>query len=450
MKKRWLASAGAACLAMALLSGCGGGNSSGNQTQAGGDATTTQNTEAGGSAAADSGEKVTLRWALWDLDGVVYYKPLAEAYMAAHPNVEIEYVDLGSADYSVMLSTQLAGNSDLDVITQKEVPAYGNLIKQGYLEPLSGYMAENDIDPANYNGLIEQISSDGEVYALPFRNDIWLTYYNKDLFDAAGVEYPTNDMTFDEYQELAKRLTSGEGNDKVYGNFFHTWWSTVQHFPAQAADKSSIETDYSFMKPYYESVLQAQQDGYCMDFTLLKTSGTHYSGVFYNEQTAMLHMGSWFITMQMEKVKTGESLAENWGVVKLPHIDGVEPGTGPSTVTSLSVNINSQHKAEALDFIKFVSGPEGADILADLGTFPGYTNDGIIDRIAALDGFPQDEASKEALYPGETSLEIPMHEHAAEILLVLTECHDDIMTGNRTVGEGLARMGDRVKELIGE
>ncbi len=449
MKKRLLATAGAACLAAVLLSGCGGGKTTADQPAAEG-TTAGGKTEAAAAQGTDSAEKITLKWALWDLEGVVYYKPLAEAYMAEHPNVEIEYVDLGSADYSVMLSTQLAGNSDLDVITQKEVPAYGNLIKQGHLEPLNGFIEESGINTDDYNGLIEQISKDGEVYALPFRNDIWLTFYNKDLFDAAGVAYPTNDMSFDEYQELGEKLTSGEGNDKVYGNYYHTWWSTVQHFPVQEEGKTSIETDYSFMKPYYEAVIQAQKDGFAMDYSLLKTSGTHYSGVFYNEQTAMLHMGSWFITMQMDKVKTGESLAENWGVVKLPHIDGAEPGTGPSTVTSLSVNVNSKNKEAALDFIKFVSGSEGAEILAGLGTFPGYTNDNIIDTIAALDGFPQDEASKEALYPGTTSLEMPMHENGAEILQVINECHDDIMTGNASVDDGLAKMGSRVKEIIGE
>lgn len=51
-----------------------------------------------------------------------------------------------------------------------------------------------------------------------------------------------------------------------------------------------------------------------MDYATLKTSSTHYSGVFYNNSVAMMNMGSWFISTQIEKVKSGESQATNWGL----------------------------------------------------------------------------------------------------------------------------------------
>ena len=76
---------------------------------------------------------------------------------------------------------------------------------------------------APYQGSDEGIRIDDKLYGLPFRNDYYLLYYNKTLFDQAGVEYPKNDMTWDEYRELAKKMTSGEGNDKIYGGYCHTW-----------------------------------------------------------------------------------------------------------------------------------------------------------------------------------------------------------------------------------
>ena len=47
-----------------------------------------------------------------------------------------------------------------------------------------------------------------------------MLFYNKTLFDAAGVDYPTNDMTWEEYAALAKEMT-GKGNCK-YGCHYHT------------------------------------------------------------------------------------------------------------------------------------------------------------------------------------------------------------------------------------
>ena len=80
------------------------------------------------------------------------------------------------------------------------------------------------ISQENINGTIEQLTTDdGNFYAVPFRSDFWVLYYNKDLFDAAGVEYPSNDLTMEDYDALARKMTSGSGDTKVYGCHYHTW-----------------------------------------------------------------------------------------------------------------------------------------------------------------------------------------------------------------------------------
>ena len=56
------------------------------------------------------------------------------------------------------------------------------------------------------------------MYELPFKSDFWVVYYNKDVFDNAGVEYPTNDMTLEQYDEIAKKLTNTEPGQEVYGS----------------------------------------------------------------------------------------------------------------------------------------------------------------------------------------------------------------------------------------
>lgn len=64
---------------------------------------------------------------MWDKDLTVYYKALVEAYEKANPDVTVELVDLGSSDYSTVLTTQLTGNgADFDVVSIKDVPIYGS------------------------------------------------------------------------------------------------------------------------------------------------------------------------------------------------------------------------------------------------------------------------------------------------------------------------------------
>ena len=401
-----------------------------------------------GAALAQSGEAVTLRWALWDWDKVAYYKPLIEAYQAKNPKVKFETVDLGSTDYQQMIATQLAGGStDIDIVTVKDVPNYTNLIRAGSILDMSAYMKEQKIDPASFGGLAEALTVDGKIYSLPFRSDFWIVYYNKDIFDKAGVPYPTNDMTYTQFDETATKLAGGMGANKTYGALLHTWRSTVQ-LPGILDGKNTLAgPDYAFLKSWYERALKLQKDKVIPSYATLKTSNTHYSGPFFNGTIGMLPMGTWFIGTQIAKVASGESKSKNWGIVKFPHPDGVAAGTTAAQIAGLSVNANSTHKEAVLDFIKFVTGPDGAAIIASTGTIPTLRTADVTAKIASLPGFPQDPASKEALQPGKSFLEMAVTPNAARIEVVLNRAHDSIMTDNISIDDGLKEMTDGVKAI---
>lgn len=395
-----------------------------------------------------SGEKVTLKMSVWDKDKTAYLQPVIDAYKAQNENVDIELVDISSAEYQDKLSVMLSGGSDdIDIITVKDTPGYTSMVNKGQLEPLTSYIEKDKVNLNLYSGTTEQMTIDNELYSLPFRSDFWVLYYNKDLFDKAGVEYPTNDMTWKQYEALARKMTSGSGSEAVYGSHYHTWRSTVQ-LPAVLDGKNSIiQEDYSFLKPFYEMVLGMQKDKVVMDYGSLKTGSIHYSGVFENEQIAMLPMGSWYIGTVIASHDKGTA-DMNWGIVKYPHADGVEPGTTVGTITSLGINSKSSKKDAAWDFIKFFSGEEGAKVVADSGTLPAIKTDTIVDTIAGTKGFPTDANSKEALNTVKTYLEMPVDSKSALIEIILNEEHDLIMTGSVDIDAGLKEMANRVKEEL--
>jgi multiple sugar transport system substrate-binding protein len=396
-------------------------------------------------------QEVKLKWALWDWAATAYYKPLIEAYKAKKPNVTIDYVDLGSADYQTMLSMQLTGGAkDLDIVTIKDMPGYANLVRAKQIEDLTAFMPANGIDPAAYGGIVEQLGIDGHTYALPFRSDFWVVYYNKDLFDKAGVPYPSNDMTIAEYDALSKKLTSGMGNQKVFGSLLHVWRSPVQLYGILDGKHTVVEGEYEWLKPYYERALSLQKAGVVPTYASLKTSNTHYSAPFYNGSIATLPMGSWFAATNVIKVKAGESKAANFGIVRYPHPEGVAAGTSIATLTLLGVNSASANKAAALDFLKFVTGPEGAEVVAKTGTMPAIQTTKVIDTIVGIDGFPKDANTKAALKISKGYLEMPIHPKAAQIEVVLNRSHDAIMTENVTVDAGIAQMTKDVKAILAQ
>ncbi len=391
-------------------------------------------------------EPITLTMTAWDIATTPYWQAVVDAYEAQNPNVTVELIDVSSAEYQDKVNIMLSGGDETDIITVKDIPGYSAMLTRGQIIPLNDYINADSLDLSVYSGAAEELTYEGSIYALPFRSDIWILYYNKDIFDAAGLDYP-KDITWEEYDALARELTSGEGNEKVYGAHHHTWRSTVQLATTQDGKNTVIATDYSFMKPIYDMIVSMQDDGIIMDYGSLKASNTHYSGVFWNEQIAMLPMGSWFIGSMIAAENDGNA-DFNWGVAKFPVPEGVEPGTTAGTLTSLAINSNSANKDAAWDFIKFYSGPEGAKALAETGNLPALRNDEILGVFSSLDGVPAE--ATDALQTTTIRLELPMHPQVGAVEQILNEEHELIMTNSVSVDEGIASMSERVSEALEE
>lgn len=402
---------------------------------------------AGGVHAAD--EPVTLNWARWDVTNGVELGAIADAYMKAHPNVTVKSIDLGSADYNSMLMTQLSGGAkNIDVVTVKDVPGYTDLIRSNNVIDMTNAPTDELTSNPAYQALMQEFTVDGKLYALPVRLDFWVLYYNKALFDKANVAYPTNDMTLEEFDALAAKVTSGFGAHKNYGAYYHVWRSTVQLPSLFDGKHTLISRDYSFLKPYYERVLKLQREGSVPRYASLKATSTHYSGPWFNATVAMLPMGSWFISAQIAKLKTGESKATEWGIVKMPHPKGVKAGTTAATVTSLAVNANSDKQQAALDFIQFAASHQGAMAVARAGGFPANQNEEILHIAASREGYPSDAQSLAALEIGKAYLEMPVDPLTPRIEVILNRTHDAIMTESESIDEALNMLRQDVAQVL--
>ena len=435
-----------------MLAGCGN-----NAANAPADTTPAPETPAAESSAvqestpaeetpAASGEQVTIKVAHWDSYTEPSTQMLVDGFEAANPNIKVELIDIASGEYSNKLTVMLNGGNDLDVVWVKDPDNTPSIAERGQLEDLTPYIEKDGVDIAAMNGS-DALKLDGKQVALPVSTGFYVLYYNKDIFDAAGVDYPGNDMTWTEFEELAKKVTSGEGNDKKYGALFHTWQACVQNWAVQDGKHTILDTDYSFMKPYYEMALRMQDEGTVMDYSTLKTGNIHYSSVFMEGQCAMMPMGSWFMSTMIEKTKAGET-SVNWGVATLPHPDGVEAGWTVGSTTPMGVSASSKNKDAAWEFVKYCSGEEGAKIYADCGMIPARMNADTIKALDALDGMP--EGLEEALQTKHVAMDRPLEVHSAEVNQMLGEEHSLIMIKELSIDDGLAEMGERSKEIQGK
>lgn len=314
------------------------------------------------------------------------------------------------------------------------------------LLPIDDFMKKDNFDLSIYKGAAEQLQYNGVSYALPYRNDWYVLYYNKDLFDAAGVEYPSNDMTWEEYYDLAAKMTSGEGSAKVYGSHNHTWQALVTNWAVQDGTHTVVEKDYSFLAPWYEEALALQDNGYIQDYSTLKTANIHYSSVFKNQQCAMMPMGTWFIATMMQSQDSGETNF-HWGVARIPHPSNTETGYTVGALTPVAISAFTDEPDLSWDFVKFATSEEAAEILAAQGVFTGIQTEESMKTIASAEYFPEGESNVEALSYTHYSFDRPLDPKIEEIRTVLNEVHEMIMIHSYTVEEGIQELTERIAEI---
>lgn len=440
----------AGAMVFGTLTACGNTASQGGESTDGAEQTaqTDKASEAEGGSEAPEGVQ-ELSVTTWDNESSPQFQAIIDAYEEKNPDVKIKIIDTSADEYNNSLGISLsAAQPDPDVIWVKDMGSMLQMADKEQLLPIDDFIAGDSLDLSIYKGAAEQLMYNGKSYALPYRNDWYVLYYNKDLFDAAGVEYPSNDMTWDEYYELAAKMTSGEGSSKVYGSHNHTWQALVTNWAVQDGKHTVVEKDYGFMKSWYEEGLALQDNGYIQDYSTLKTANIHYSSVFKNQQCAMMPMGTWFIATMMQSQEEGET-DFNWGIATIPHPKDTEAGYTVGALTPIAISAYTDKADLAWDFVKFASSEEAAEILAKQGVFTGIPSEAAFQTIAAAERFPEGESNVEALNYTHYSFDRPLDPQIEEIRTVMNEVHEMIMIHSYSVDDGIAELTERVAEIKG-
>lgn len=387
--------------------------------------------------------KQVLTVVTWDATTTPYLLAQEAAFEAKYPDIDLQYIDVASQDYAIKVGTMLSGGDTSDVVMIKEARDIINWQAAGYAAPLSDYIAADAFDVSGYVGTEVNYAVDGVQYALPFRSDFWVLFYNKDLFDAAGIAYPTNDMTWDAYAELAKSMTK----DGVYGTHYHTWLSAVANWAVCDGVNTLADREYSDLAYFYNLYQDLEDAGACMAYSELKAAGLHYSAAFANGNVAMMPMGYWYVSTLIG-YNTNGTCNFNWGIAAVPHAEGVAAGSSFGNLTGVMINEKSAQKDLAWKYVSWLCSEEGALTTASTGSRPAWVSEAVAAQMASVEGFPTDEASTAALIPSRVSMEWPVVDKLSEIQTIVNEEHTLIMTRELDVEDGIEEMNERVAELF--
>jgi len=143
---------------------------------------------------------------------MIELKKLSPAFEKANPDIQLKWVILEENVLRQRATTDITTNSgqfDVMAIGTYEAPQWG---KRGWLVPMTNLPADYDLEDVVKTAR-DGLSYNGQLYALPFYVESSMTYYRKDLFQAAGLTMP-DQPTYDQIKQFAEKLT-----DKAKGQY---------------------------------------------------------------------------------------------------------------------------------------------------------------------------------------------------------------------------------------
>ncbi len=162
------------------------------------------------------GAPVTVSYMTWDSGkGLEITQSAVDAFQKKYPNVTVELQSVPEGYDDKVMTANAAGNTPDGLLMWNT----SQFAEAGVVENLSPYIAKDGFDMGQYLPVLKSWSTyNGGVWGLPKDYTPRAIYYNKKVFDEAGVAYPQAGWTFADFTDIVKKLTNGKtGADARYG-----------------------------------------------------------------------------------------------------------------------------------------------------------------------------------------------------------------------------------------
>lgn len=351
-KKRFLMSALLLFSVTSMLSACGdtaGSNKSDNEE-----------------VKNNSKEKVEIVWVMAaDPDKKAWQDATVSTFEESHPNVKVRLENIPYDQFDQKLTTLIASGNAPDVWNPNQADSgFATYMKMGALKDLTPYIEKGapelgTMDPS----LLDIYKINGKNYGIPLVSNATYLYYNKDLFDAAGLPYPTTDWddqswNFDAMLETAQKLSHdvGDARKQVFGYSSAlsanamTWLFGGDLFKPEAYT-SGVMGEPDLMKPVNIEALQFNADlinKYKVSPNAETVAASAQLGdPFLTGKVGMYISGGW----GLGSYKQADF---KWGVAAVPYHEGRKVTL---YVDPWSISATSKHPDEAWEFFRHLANP---------------------------------------------------------------------------------------------
>lgn len=399
---------------------------------------TPDGTETSETATSDAMEPVTITYSNFISNGgnEENLETIIDAFEAEYPYITVDVTTLPYADYFTVLQTDLAAGTTADVfdIEYATYPAYQ---PSGVFAPLEG------VDTSAYRGdVAAAYATDGVQYALPTSFSTVVLFYNKDLFDAAGLDYPTSDWTWDDEKAAAETLTDADAGV----------WGDYQPISYYEYYKALVQAGGQFLTDDGSAVAFNSPEGLAAAEWLVGKSGTVMptaeegagtadfdTSLWADGKLAMWHTGIW-----MFGAADGSDFA--WDIA-------VEPGDAQNASAvfsnAVAVSSGSANQEAATLFAEFLSS---SDAMVDVRLDTGWELPAIADASTLATYLEQgDPDNRQAVFDSLDAIALPpvIGDDQAQMQDIVGNELTEAAAGRISVEEALANAEAKINDLLG-
>ena len=384
-------------------------------------------------------------------DQLEVWRKATKEFMRLNPDVKVRFENLPYAQYWDKLQTMNAAGVAPDIIFM-ESSRFAKFASSGALENLQSYIErDGDVDLADfYPAALDSYRWKGDIYGLPNDIAIGVVFWNKDLFDEAGVPYPLAlgpsgkpGWTWNDYLKSAKMLTfdfDEDGRIDQYGTLIGDWRHFVWENGGEIVDNPANPTSSTMDTPAVREALRWLVDLRFKHHVTPQPGELADMGgyeMFMTGKVAMVFGGHWDVPTYSKITRF------RWDVASLPK---GKFRANNSYGSCLSIPSKSRHKEAAWRYIKFLTGVEGQKLMvsSDFST-PARKS------IARSNYFLQPPPDSEQVFVNEIPFghPVPTTTKYLEMQLIYTEEMDLMWLGKRSVAETCKVIDRRIDKVLG-
>jgi multiple sugar transport system substrate-binding protein len=364
---------------------------------------------------------------------------LIATFEAENPDINIEYSTAPFDGYFTRLQTDFAAGNPPDVF-ELNYENFVTFASRDTLLPLEEHL-QLDADGTFYPAALEAFRYAGTQYGLPITFSTVVLFYNRDLFDAAGVEYPTDDWTWNDVLAAAEAIA--DEPNRVWGIYQPVQFWEFYKVAQQAGGGLEVGETVAIDTPENREALQylvGKIHEHGVMPSDVQMSGVGDTDMFLSGQLGMIISGIWMFD-------TFSQAPFAWDIA-------VEPGGQQQATHFFSnaavVSANTQHPEAATRWAEFLAAhPETARTRIERSwELPALS----LEQADLLEGYLAQPvpANREAVFASlEHVVTPPVVENQPELQDIINQELEAARLGTKTVEQALADAQRRVEALVG-